>query len=116
LSDEKSRLQDYLDHIETAILRISHYLDGIDFAHFQKDTLLQDAVVRNLEIIGEASRNIERKFPDFCISNPKLPFRNAYEMRNVLAHGYFKLDLDIVWRTITNELPAFLNEIRHLRQ
>jgi uncharacterized protein with HEPN domain len=67
---------------------------------------MQDAVIRNLEIIGEASRNIERKHPDFTAAHPELPLSFAYEMRNALAHGYFKVDLAIVWKTVETDLPC----------
>ncbi len=67
--------------------------------------MTQDAVIRNLEVIGEASRNIERHFPEFAKTHPELPLASAYEMRNALAHGYFSVDLGIVWKTIENDLP-----------
>lgn len=54
-------------------------------------------MIRNLEVIGEASRNIERHFPEFAATHPELPLASAYEMRNALAHGYFTIDLSIVW-------------------
>jgi uncharacterized protein with HEPN domain len=67
--------------------------------------MAQDAVIRNLEVIGEASRNIERRYPEFAEAHPELPLASAYEMRNALAHGYFKVDLTIVWKTLENDLP-----------
>lgn len=73
---------------------------------------IQDAVIRNLEVVGEASHNIEKSFPEFAAGRPELPFVFAYEMRNALAHGYFKIDAKIVWRTIRKELPAFGAQIR----
>lgn len=71
------------------------------------DELVQDAVIRNIEIIGEASHNIEKSFPEFVASFPELPLSFAYQMRNAVAHGYFKVDFGIVWRTIQNDLPEF---------
>ena len=78
---------------------------------FLANELVQDAVIRNPEIIGEASRNIERHAPDFISANPELPLQSAYEMRNVLAHAYFEVDLEIVWRTIRKDLPALSAQI-----
>lgn len=75
-------------------------------AAFLESEIVQDAVIRNLEIIGEASRNIERDFSDFADAHPDLPLTIAYEMRNALSHGYFKVDLQIVWSTIQNDLPG----------
>jgi uncharacterized protein with HEPN domain len=72
---------------------------------FRSSRLVQDAVIRNLEIIGEASRNIETKHPDFAAAHPELPLAVAYQMRNAVAHGYFKVDLQVVWKTLHNDLP-----------
>ena len=63
------------------------------------------------EIIGEASRNIERVAPDFLARHPELPLSFAYDMRNVLAHGYYKVDLRVVWRTIERDLPYLKEQV-----
>ena len=105
----KQRLLDYLDHISKAIKRIHHYVEDIDEVAFLQNELIQDAVIRNLEIIGEASRNIEVRYPEFAASNPDLPLAIAYQMRNAVAHGYFQVDLEIVWKTIERDLPEFHN-------
>jgi uncharacterized protein with HEPN domain len=76
--------------------------------------IVQDTVVRNFEIIGEASRNIEHHHPEFAAAHPELPLAVAYEMRNALAHGYFMVDLGIVWRTIQRNLPHLLQLGRSL--
>ena len=68
-------------------------------------SLFRIAVIRNLEIIGEASRNINRHYPEYVEQHADIPFSFAYEMRNVLAHGYFKVDLEVVWKTIERDLP-----------
>ncbi len=69
--------------------------------------MAQDAVIRNLEIIGEASHNIEVHFPEFAASHEELPLAFAYQMRNAVAHGYFKVDPEVVWKTLVNDLPKF---------
>lgn len=66
--------------------------------------MAQDAVIRNFEVLGEASSNVERDHPAFVAVHPELPLSFAYEMRNALAHGYFKVDLGIVWKTIETDL------------
>lgn len=63
-------LQDYLDHIRQAVDRIQRYLRNIDKAGFFNDEQKQDAVIRNLEVIGEAAANIQRHFPQFALGNP----------------------------------------------
>lgn len=105
MSRDPQRLPDYLGHILEAIERIQHYLDDMDEVGFLDSKLVQDAVIRNLEVIGEASRNIERVHPEFAAAHPELPLALANDMRNALAHGYFKVDLEIVWKTIQNNLP-----------
>jgi uncharacterized protein with HEPN domain len=105
MTRDKQHLMDYLAHITQAINRINEYVEDIDEVSFLNNSLVQDAVVRNIEIIGEASRNICKHFPSFVGANPQIPFSLAYEMRNSLSHGYFKVDYEIVWRTIERDLP-----------
>jgi uncharacterized protein with HEPN domain len=100
MSNHPPRLPDYLGHISEAIERIQRYTGDLSESAFLQSDIAQDAVIRNLEIIGEASRNIERNHADFAAAHPELPLGVAYEMRNALAHGYFKVDLSIVWKTI----------------
>ena len=71
--------------------------------------MIQDAVIRNFEIIGEASKNVERVAPEFVAAHPDLPLAFAYDMRNLLAHGYYKVDVAVVWKTIERDLP-FLHQ------
>jgi uncharacterized protein with HEPN domain len=105
MKDRLQRLPDYLGHILEAIERIQRYVGGIDEKNFVNSQLVQDAVIRNLEVIGEASRNIERSHPDFAATHPELPLSIAFDMCNTLSHGYFKIDLEIVWKTVQNDLP-----------
>ena len=111
MSDKRNRLRDYLDHIVEAIGRINLYAGDVSRETFLHDRMLQDAVIRNLEIIGEASRNIARHHPEFLVAHPQLPLQSAYEMRNVLANAYFEVDPDIVGRTIQNDLPGLARMI-----
>jgi len=111
---DKLRILDYLTHILEAIQRINHYTDDVDELTFFSNTLIQDGVIRNFEIIGEASRNIERHHPEFSQIYPELPLGIAYEMRNALAHGYFKVDLTIIWKTIEKDLPELEQKIQEV--
>jgi uncharacterized protein with HEPN domain len=112
MSRDKQRLVDYLEHVLQAIERIDRYTGEMDETTFLQNEMVQDAVVRNLEIIGEASHNIEVHFPEFANANPQLPLPFAYQMRNAIAHGYFKVDWEIVWRTLQQDLPAFYRQAR----
>lgn len=108
------RLTSYLAHILEAVERIDRYTEDLSEIAFLKDEMVQDAVIRNFEIIGEASHNIESNYPEFAAKHPDLPLAFAYQMRNAVAHGYFKVDLEIVWQTIHSDLPGFYLQIREL--
>jgi uncharacterized protein with HEPN domain len=105
MTREQLRITDYLGHILEAIARIAEYTEDIDEVAFLDSKMIQDAVLRNIEIIGEAARNIERTAPDFAARHSEVPWSIIYTMRNRIAHGYFKVDLEIVWRTIQRDLP-----------
>jgi uncharacterized protein with HEPN domain len=111
MSRDPLRVPDYLDHILEAISRIQEYCSDIDQTAFLLNPLVQDAVIRNFEIIGEASRNVERVDPSFLAAHPDLPLSFAYDMRNVLAHGYYKVDLSVVWKTIERDLPYLEEQV-----
>jgi uncharacterized protein with HEPN domain len=108
------RVRDYLEHILEAIDRIGRYVDSMAEDDFLNDEKTQDAVVRNFEIIGEASRNMVRNYPDFTQVHPEVPWGIAYEMRNSLAHGYFSVDYEIVWNTVKSDLPKMAEQVRKL--
>jgi uncharacterized protein with HEPN domain len=74
----------------------------------------QDAVVRNFEIIGEAARNIERYHLAYAQSHPEIPWIFMYAMRNRIAHSYFKVDFELVWKTIHADLPELHEQVRQL--
>lgn len=106
MSRDQRRLADYLAHILEAIERIQRYTEDLGEVGFLQSEMIQDAVIRNFEIIGEASHNIATHYPAFAASHPDLPLAPAYQMRNAVAHGYFKVDLELVWRTIERDLPG----------
>jgi uncharacterized protein with HEPN domain len=68
-------------------------------------------VVRNFEILGEASRNFLDAVPDSPLKFPGIPFAAIYGMRNQLSHGYFSIDLDVVWKVIERDIPDLRNEL-----
>ncbi len=104
-------LRDYLEHIQQAIERIQRYIADIDQLAFVQSEEKQDAVIRNLEVIGEAAGKIQRHFPDFADKHPEFPLKAAYGTRNALAHGYFKIDLDVVWKTVERDLPLLSAQV-----
>ena len=114
MSKDKQRLIDYLAHMLQAIGRITRYTEELDEVAFLQNELVQDAVIRNLEILGEASNNIQKHYPEFATQHPELPLAFAYQMRNAVAHGYFKVDYEIVWKTIHADLPALQGQVQSL--
>lgn len=112
MSRDQQRLVDYLGHILEAIERIERYTEDMSEEAFLGNEMTQDAVIRNFEIIGEASHNIEVHYPGFSANHPELPLAFAYQMRNAVAHGYFKVDLEIVWKTIHSDLPGLYQRVK----
>lgn len=108
------RLVDYLGHILDVIERCREYVEDMDEAAFLSDCKTQDAVIRTLEVIGEASNNIRKSFPEFVSDHPEIPFGKAVGMRNVLSHGYFLVDLEAVWAVIHADLPSLHVSLRKL--
>ena len=86
--DDVLRVRDYLEHIELAIARIRRYLAGLDRASFLASEEKQDAVIRNIEIIGEAAQSIRRRHPEFAARHPEIPWGGVYGMRNAIAQGF----------------------------
>lgn len=111
MSRDPLRLGDYLGHILEAISQIQNYCEDLDEVTFLKNRMIQDAVIRNFEIIGEASKNVERVAPEFVAAHPDLPLAFAYDMRNLLAHGYYKVDVAVVWKTIERDLPFLQQQV-----
>jgi uncharacterized protein with HEPN domain len=109
------RVEDYLEHIAEAIDRVTGYLQPVaDLAAFQKNQQVQDAVVRNIEIIGEAVSKIQSTAPDFTKQHSELPWAQMRGMRNIAIHEYFFLDLEIVWKTAKDDFPKLGQQIHAL--
>ena len=97
----------YLEDIRTSMNRISEYIEGLDFNTFKKDYKTVDDIIRNFEIIGEASKNL----PDFIKDqNPNIPWQEMYYLRNKVSHEYFGIDYEIIWDVAKNYLPENLSE------
>lgn len=101
----------YIEHILQSIDRISSYLTGKDHDTFSKDFLTQDAVIRQLEILGEATKRISKELRGV---NPLVPWSDMAGMRNILIHDYLDVDTDIVWKTATESLPELNSLLQNL--
>lgn len=110
------RLRDYLDHIIEAAARIRRFTEDMTELAFLENELVQDGVIRNIEVIGEAARNVQRRFPQFAATHPEVPWEDVYWMRNRLSHGYFTVDLELVWKTVERDIPELEVQVLDLRK
>ena len=94
--------QAFFGDIREAIQRISVYVTGLDYDAFVQDTKTQDAVIRNLEILGEATKNLSE---DFRAAHRDVPWKSMAAARDRLIHHYFGVNLDIVWQIVSSDLP-----------
>jgi len=101
----------YLEHIIGAIEQIEIYLQGVDYKIFIKDDMLMDAVIRELEIIGEAANNVSQDFQD---RHQDIPWSKAISLRNKLSHEYFGVDLKVVWNTCQKDLPELKEQLKKI--
>jgi uncharacterized protein with HEPN domain len=101
----------YLKNIIESINKIERYIEGITEKSFLSDDMRQDAVIRQLEIIGEASRLLSGEIKDV---NSQVPWRDISGMRNHLIHRYFKVDIEEVWRTTQNDLLPLKIEVEKI--
>ena len=106
-----NRALDYIEHIHEAATLAVSYVEGMQRADFLDDTRTQQAVVMNLIIIGEAATKLLQETPDITEQHPDVAWRNMRGMRNRLAHGYFEIDMDVVWDTVTHALPDLIEQL-----
>jgi len=92
----------FLEDIISSIVKVERYTRDMSFDGFQDDSLTVDAVIRNLEIIGKATKNVP---PDIRSGYPDIPWGRMMGLRNIVSHKYFSIDLSIIWQIVTVNLP-----------
>lgn len=107
MRNDDERLAD----IQAAIDRVRRHVQH-DRTRFDSDELLQNAVLHWIEIIGEAARGVSDKVRD---AHPEVPWRVITDMRNRVTHGYFEIDLDVVWNTVARDLPKLRESVTQIR-
>ena len=103
----------FLEDILSAMNRIAEYIDGYDFETFKRDYKTVDAVIRNFEVLGEASKNIPLELKQ---KYHNVPWNEMYLLRNKVSHEYFGVDYEIIWDVATNYLPENRNQIEEILQ
>jgi uncharacterized protein with HEPN domain len=101
----------FLLHIRDALREVREFVQGTDYEGFLEDRMMQNAVMRSFEVVGEAARRVS---PEFREAHPEVPWRLMGDFRNKLIHGYFALDLEVIWKTATEDAPSLLDQIEGL--
>ena len=101
----------YLEHMLSCAQRIMKYTNGIDEVSFKEQTILQDAVIRNLEIIGEATKKLSLHFRSH---HSHIPWRQIAGMRDKLIHDYLQVDVPTIWQTVQDVIPEFSNSLKEI--
>ena len=112
----ENRLRDYLDHMRQAASDACGFVEGMDKSDFMQDKRTQQAVVMSLIVIGEAATKVMDADPGFVQANAHILWRAMRGMRNRIAHGYFDINLDLVWDTVQTALPTLLEQLRGLTE
>jgi len=101
----------YLNDILTSISKIERYMDNLSFQEFTQDGMRVDAVVRNLEVIGEAAKHVPKEIRR---KYPFVEWRKVSGLRDILIHEYFGVDLDILWDIVKNKIPTLKKDIKKI--
>ena len=112
----ENRLPDYLEHIQQAAIDARSFVDGLAKEDFLADKRTQQAVIMSLIILGEAATKIMDGYTAFTQAHSEVPWRSMRNMRNRMAHGYFDINLDIVWDTVQEWLPELLKQLPSVLQ
>ena len=103
-----NRLPDYLEHMQQAAADAIGFVEGMSRDDFLADKRTQQAVVMSLIVLGEAATKVMDLYPDFANAHGQIPWRSMRGMRNRIAHGYFDIDLNVVWDTVQTALPPLV--------
>ncbi|MCL6486673.1 MAG: DUF86 domain-containing protein [Janthinobacterium lividum] len=111
----ENRLPDYLDHMQQAATDACSFVDGLGKDDFLEDKRTQQAVIMSLIIVGEAATKVMDGDAKFAEAHSQIPWRSMRGMRNRIAHGYFDINLDVVWETVQTALPELLKQLPDVR-
>jgi uncharacterized protein with HEPN domain len=111
MKGKAARAAQYVVDMIDACARILDYTSGMDEAAFLADRKTQDAVIRNIEILGEAAYNVLNTAPDVAAAHGEIQWAGIYGMRNRVSHGYSAVDLFAVWRVANREVASLKSEL-----
>ncbi|MGE4336566.1 MAG: DUF86 domain-containing protein [Pigmentiphaga sp.] len=112
----ENRLPDYLEHIQQAATDARGFVEGLTKEDFLADRRTQQAVIMSFIIVGEASAKVMERYAEFTQAHAEVPWRSMRNMRNRMAHGYFAVNLDVVWETVQEWLPELLEQLPGVRR
>ena len=112
----ENRLPDYLDHMQQAATDACSFVEGLTKEDFFADKRTQQAVIMSLIVVGEAATKVMEGYASFSAAHPDVPWRSMRNMRNRMAHGYFDINLDVVWETVDEWLPALLKQLTDVQK
>lgn len=101
----------YHAHILDALQQITEYTAGLDYEKFRSRRMVHDAVIRQFEIIGEATKNLSETFRNHY---PAVPWKDLAGFRDKLIHQYFGVDLSLVWSSVVDDVPLLIREIKDI--
>jgi len=111
-----NRLPDYLAHMQQAVTDARSFVEGMTKDDFLADKRTQQAVIMSLVVIGEAATKVMNGYAEFAQTHAQVPWLNMRGMRNRIAHGYFDINLDMVWDTVQLALPELLRQLPAVRE
>jgi uncharacterized protein with HEPN domain len=101
----------FLLHIRDSLREVREFIEGESYESFSENRMVQNAVIRSFEVVGEAARRVS---PEFREAHPEVPWRVMGDFRNKLIHAYFGLELEVIWKTATEDAPVLLERIERL--
>ena len=111
MKPEERKYEFYLEDIIVSIERIHEYIGDLEFIQFSQTNIVVDAVVRNFEIVGEASKHIPNEIKD---KYPEIPWEKMYSLRNMVTQEYFGIDYEMIWEIAKIDLPQNLLDIKNI--
>ncbi|HGO5823622.1 TPA: DUF86 domain-containing protein [Mannheimia haemolytica] len=108
------RIPDYLEKIHSLCLDIQAFIDGVSLEEFLDDKCIENAVAMSLIAMGEIVTVIHHKHPEFLVENKHIPWKYMRGMHNIIAHGYFELDFEVIYETASESIPELSKQIEAL--